>query len=64
MIAPRCRAAVNAHDDHMALLMEGRWHLLRQISGDDWYLWYVSVPDTGQTAEDALVALIAKAHGS
>lgn len=60
MTAIRCRAAVNANDDYMALLMDGRWHLLRQISGDDWYVWHLSVEDTGQTAEDALAQLIAK----
>ncbi|MCA9878435.1 MAG: hypothetical protein KC442_11655 [Thermomicrobiales bacterium] len=57
----RRRAAVNAHDDHMALLVDGRWQLLRQISGDDWYVWCVSIEDTGQSAEDALTALMGKA---
>lgn len=60
MSAIRCRVAINEYDDHMALLMDGRWHLLRQISGDDWYFWHVSIEDTGQTAEAALAQLMAE----
>lgn len=44
-----------------ALLIQGRWHLLRNLAGadqDDWVLWEVTVPDTGQGGAAALAELL------
>ncbi len=43
-----------------ALRIQGRWHLLRNLAdaeADDWVLWEVTVPDTGQGGAAALVEL-------
>jgi len=48
----------------MALLRDDRWLLFRNIARpgemEDWVYWQCSVPDTGQTPDEALQQLIAQ----